>query len=211
MTGRSGKSTDHLHEAYKSGDARKTSAVYDGWAEDYESAMTNVGYTHPAMVAGILARHVPATEDPVLDAGCGTGIMGEILPALGYGELVGLDASLGMLARAREKGAYRSLHHLFLGDPLPFSDDEFAAVASAGVFTQSHAPLSGLDELIRVTRPGGCVVFSVARTYLDGPLDEKRAELEAAGSVRLAAESGRYNSAPFEDTLISRVYALQVA
>ena len=33
------------------------------------------------------------------------------------------------------------------------ADDRFAAVIAAGVFTDGHAPLDGLDELVRVTRP----------------------------------------------------------
>src|SRR5210317_1679177 len=174
-------STDKLHRAYHASDAGETAEVYDDWAAEYEQHMKNVGYTHPAMVASMVARHVPPTEAPVLDAGAGTGVLGEILGALGYANLYGLDASPGMLRVAGLKKNYHELSHQFLGEPLDYADDRFALVASSGVFTQGHAPLSGLDELIRVTRPGGHLVFSIARNYLDGPFDDKRAELESAG------------------------------
>jgi SAM-dependent methyltransferase len=115
-----------------------------------------------------------------------------------------------MLQVAGLKKNYRDLSHLFLGEPLTFDDDCFALVASSGVFTQGHAPLDGLDELIRVTRSGGHLVFSVARTYLDGLFEAKRQPLEQAGLWRFVDASERYNSAPLEDTLISQVFVFQV-
>ena len=202
-------STDKLHRAYQAGNSEETAAVYDDWAEEYEQHMKNVGYTHPAVVAAMATRHVEPTEDRVLDAGAGTGVLGEILSALGYPNIVGLDASEGMLKIADLKNNYLELSHQFLGQRLTFDDDAFALVVSSGVFTQGHAPLDGLDELVRVTRPGGCLVFSIARTYLDGPFERKRLQLEAAELWRFVGVSERYNSAPLEDTLISQVFVFE--
>ena len=67
-----------------------------------------------------------------------------------------------------------------------------------------------LDELIRVTRPGGHIVFSVARTYLEGLFEAKREQLEQANLWRYVDSSARYNSAPLEDTLISQVFVFQI-
>ncbi len=203
-------STDKLHRAYHAESLQETADVYDDWADEYEQHMKNVGYTHPAMVAAMVARHVAPTEERVLDAGAGTGVLGEILTALGYPNIVGLDASEGMLKIASLKNNYLELTHQFLGQPLTFEDDSFALVVSSGVFTQGHAPLEGLDELIRVTRSGGHLVFSVARTYLDGPFEHKRQQLEQANLCRFVDVSERYNSAPLEDTLISQVFAFEV-
>jgi predicted TPR repeat methyltransferase len=203
-------STDKLHRAYHAKNPQETSEVYDDWASEYEQHMKNVGYTHPAMVASMVARHVPPTDEHVLDAGAGTGVLGEILSALGYPNIVGLDASEGMLKLAALKSNYLELSHQFLGQTLSYKDNSFALVASSGVFTQGHAPLDGLDELIRVTRSGGHLVFSVARTYLDGPFEEKRQQLEQANLWQFVGASERYNSAPLEDTLISQVFVFQV-
>ena len=203
-------STDKLHRAYHAKDSAETAEVYDDWAAEYEQHMKNVGYTHPAMVAAMVSRHVAATDERVLDAGAGTGVLGEILSGLGYSNLSGLDASAGMLQVAGLKKNYRDLSHQFLGQTLTFDDDCFALVVSSGVFTQGHAPLDGLDELIRVTRPGGHLVFSVARTYLDGLFEPKRQQLEQAGLWCFVDASERYNSAPLEDTLISQVFVFQV-
>jgi len=203
-------STDKLHRAYHAENSQETAEVYDDWAEDYEQHMKNVGYTHPAMVAAMVARYVAPTREQVLDAGAGTGVLGEILTALGYPNIVGLDASEGMLKIADLKNNYLELTHQFLGQVLTFDDDAFALVVSSGVFTQGHAPLEGLDELVRVTRSGGHLVLSVARTYLDGPFEQKRQQLEQANLWRLVGHTERYNSAPLEDTLISQVFVFQV-
>lgn len=202
-------STKELHKAYHAESMEETAGIYDGWSAAYDTHMKNVGYSHPAVVAAMLSRHLAPGDQAILDAGSGTGIMGEILTALGYTNLTGLDASEGMLAGAAEKGKYRELKHLYLGRALDFADNRFAAVVSAGVFTQGHAPLSGLDELIRVTQPGGPLVFTVARTYLEGPFQEKRRDLEGQGLWQFVEASERYNSAPLEDTLISQAFAFR--
>jgi len=204
------KDTEQLHRAYQSKSVEELAEYYDEWSEDYESHMRNVGYMHPAMVASMVGRHVEIGAGPVLDAGAGTGIIGEILAALGQDVVVGLDASEGMLNLAGKKGRYTELHHMFLGRPLDFPDDRFAAVTSAGVFTDGHAPLDGLDELVRITRPGGRLVFSVARSYLQGPFDEKSDVLEAEGAWKAVDRTEIYNSAPLGDELPSRVYVYEV-
>jgi len=202
--------TRQLHKAYTARSADEVAGYYDEWAGDYEAHMRNVGYAHPAMVAAMLSRHLPPGDAPILDAGAGTGIMAELLVPMGYAHIVGIDASPGMLARAAAKRIYRTLHHMALGQTLGFADASFAAVVGAGVFTEGHAPLSSLDELLRVTRPGGYVIFSVARAYLEGALDVKRKELEEVGRWRFADATERYNSTPMEDDIPARVYAFEV-
>lgn len=202
-------STDKLHRAYIAKNPQETAEVYDDWASEYEQHMKNVGYTHPAVVAGMVSRHVGPTDENVLDAGAGTGVLGEILSALGFSSIYGLDASEGMLRTADLKNKYVELTHQFLGQALSYNDDSFALVASSGVFTQGHAPLDGLDELVRVTRPGGYLVFSIARTYLDGPFEQKRQQLERQNLWQLVDTTQRYNSAPLEDKLISQVFAFR--
>ncbi|MBE9558213.1 MAG: class I SAM-dependent methyltransferase [Proteobacteria bacterium] len=203
--------TLELHKVYASDSPERTAEIYDGWAEEYEEHMRGSGYSHPAMVAAMLARHQPAGGDPVLDAGAGTGIMGEILIALGYPNMHGFDASKGMLALATAKDIYRELRPGLLGQRLDYDDGAFAATVASGVFTQGHAPLDGLDEIIRVTRPGGHIVFSISRSYLGETFETKARALEEAGKWRRVGASARYNSTPLgEDVLLSQVFAFEV-
>jgi len=202
--------TRQLHRAYQSKSVEELADYYDEWAADYENSMRNVGYMHPAMVSSMVGRHLAIGSGTVLDAGCGTGIIGEILTALGQSDLMGIDASQKMLDLAAARGRYAQLKRMFLGHRLDFEDDRFEGVVSAGVFTDGHAPLDAFDELLRVTRPGGRLVFSVARSYLEGPFDKKNASLESRGAWKLVDSTGIYNSAPIGDELLSRVYVCEV-
>ena len=204
--------TRELHKVYASDSPEQSAAIYDGWAAEYEAHMAGAGYAHPAMVAAMLARHHPAGGDPVLDAGCGTGIMGDILGALGYSHVSGFDASPGMLARAAAKeGVYRDLRRGLLGQALDYGAGAFAATVASGVFTQGHAPLDGLDEVVRITRPGGHIVFSISRTYLGETFETKARALEDAGKWRRVDVSERYDSAPLgDDVFLAQVFAFAV-
>lgn len=203
--------TRELHKVYASENAEQTAAIYDDWSEDYETHMAGVGYAHPAMVAAMLARHQAPGEAPVLDAGTGTGIMAQLLTALGYPNVYGFDASPGMLSHAAEKKIYKDLRVGRLGERLDYGDDQFAATVSSGVFTQGHAPLDGFDELVRVTQAGGHVVFSISRIYLGDLFAAKAAELEAAGRWQQLDASGHYDSAPLgDDILTAQVFVFTV-
>jgi demethylmenaquinone methyltransferase/2-methoxy-6-polyprenyl-1,4-benzoquinol methylase len=92
--------------------------------------------------------------DRVLDAACGTGDLALADARAGAGQVVGLDFSEPMLARARRKGP--ELEWL-RGDVLamPFADSSFDA-ATVGFGIRNVADLElGLKELRRVLRPGG--------------------------------------------------------
>jgi len=52
--------------------------------------------------------------------GCGTGLVGQYLKERGFKHVVGVDASKGMLEKAKEKESYESLQELFLGRPETF-------------------------------------------------------------------------------------------
>ncbi|MCP4983726.1 MAG: methyltransferase domain-containing protein [Gammaproteobacteria bacterium] len=206
MTKSDDGNVSQLHKAYQAKTVEALSESYDRWAGEYETHMKNVGYAHPAMVTSMLVRHLPAGAQPILDAGAGTGIMGVLLTAMGYAEIIGFDASNDMMAAARAKKVYADLEQMFLGCPLSYPDNHFAAVTASGVFTEGHAPLSGLDELVRVTRPGGLLVFSLGPVYLGEAFEKKSETLESTGIWHLVDASKPYNSTPLADALICQVF-----
>lgn len=163
-----GRHDGHLGAVYDAKGPEEIAALYDGWAESYEAEMARAGYRHPTICLALLARHLPRGAGPILDAGAGTGILGEWLAIAGYPEAEALDLSEGMLAVAARKGVYRKLHRLALGDPLPFPDGAFAGIVAAGVFTTGHVGPEGLDELVRICAPGGVIVLTVKTTLWTG-------------------------------------------
>ena len=184
--------------------------LYDRWAETYESEMSSAGYRHPTICLALLASHLPRGAAPLLDAGAGTGLIGEWLGIMGYPHVEALDISEGMLARAAAKSVYAALHRLALGGPLPFADGHFAGIVSAGVFTTGHVGADGLDELVRICRPGGIIVLTVKNTIWED-VSARVATLVAAGRLEVAEETEPYVSMPGETgTVPSRGLVLGV-
>jgi predicted TPR repeat methyltransferase len=155
-------STDQwIEKAFRAKDRETLCAVYDTWAENYDSDLMQTGYLHVPVIAGLVARHVPSRDAAILDAGVGTGSVGHILSILGYNNLSGIDMSDGMLAKAKARGSYVDLRKAVLGEPLDFPDGAFDAILSTGTFTTGHAPASSFDELTRILESGGMLVFTV--------------------------------------------------
>lgn len=191
-----GNHDGHLGAVYGAKSQSDLTAHYDNWAATYEAEMASAGYRHPTICLALLTRHLPRGAAPLLDAGAGTGLLGEWLGITGYPYVEALDLSPGMLALAAAKNVYAALHQLALGGPLPFADGHFAGIVSAGVFTSGHVGPEGLDELIRICRPGGAIVLSVKTTLWEGGLAGRIAEL--ASLVDLVEETEPYISMPGE-------------
>jgi predicted TPR repeat methyltransferase len=200
-----------LDRVYNAGSFDELQEAYDTWAETYDDDVFNLGYTFPAVAAGFAGRYISAGSR-IFDAGAGTGIIGATLKALDYDDIVGIDLSEGMLAMARERGCYRELHRMVLGEPLDLPSSAFDAGVSVGVFTQGHAPPSAFDELVRVIRPGGHMLFTIREdVYLEAGFKEKQATLEWEGEWRLVKRSRRFQPFPkTEPDIFSYVFVYQI-
>lgn len=199
-----------LGAVYGAKKPEEVAALYDRWAETYDADMSTAGYRHPTITLALLARHLPRGAGPILDAGAGTGLIGEWLNIVGYPQVEALDISEGMLAQARKKGVYTAFHCLALGGTLPFADGVYAGVVSAGVFTSGHVGPEGLDELIRVTRPGGVMVLTIKNTLWEDGFSARISELETQGLVTSVEETAPYVSMPGETgTVPSRAVVLR--
>ena len=206
-----GKHGGALSAAYAAKRPEEVAAVYDRWSQTYDADMSAAGYRHPTICLALLARHLPRGAEPLLDAGAGTGLVGEWLAIAGYPNVEALDISQGMLDKAAAKGVYTALHRLALGDALPFGDGAYAGIVSAGVFTSGHVGVEGLDELVRICRSGGVIVLTVKNTLWQGGFAERIAALEAQGVLTRVEETRPYASMPGEaDTVPSRGVVLRV-
>lgn len=182
-----------LKSVYSATGNSELKAAYGQWAEHFDHDSVLRGARQAQLVGGLVARFVDPHSGPVLDAGAGTGLLGEFLLICGFANIVGIDMSPEMLEIASRKGAYQELQEQTLGEKLKFSDGAFAAVVSAGVFTEGHAPASSFDELIRVSRPGGQIIFSVNSRVMASEFEPKLDELEAAGKWKLRYRTGPHS------------------
>ncbi len=200
-----------LGSVYKAKDAGEVAALYDGWASTYDAEMAKAGYRHPTIGLALLSRHLQRGAEPILDAGAGTGLIGEWLAIMGYPKVEALDISAGMLEVARQKKVYSAFHQLALGGALPFADGHFAGVICVGVFTTGHVGAEGLDELVRICRKGGAVVLTVKNTLWEGGFVSRVSHFVNAGKISIAEETAPYVSMPGEvGTIPSRAIALRI-
>lgn len=206
------RSSEGLDKVYAATSPEELAAAYAVWSNAYDVETAVAGYCLPFLITSWVARHVPREAGPILDAGCGTGLSGPYLRALGYEAIEGLDMSQEMLALASARGAYTALKQGRLGDVLPWPDGHFAVFLSTGVFTAGHAPASGLDELVRITRPGGKAIFTVRDVIQESDgFRAKFAELEKAGRWRPVEESPPFRAfAVAEPDVLAQAFVFEV-
>ena len=118
-----------------------------------------------------------------------------------------------MLEEARKKNVYQAFHRMVMGEQLDFSPNYFDAVISIGVLTVGHAPASSLDELLRITKPGGYIVFSLRPdVYRDNGFKQKQDGMEAEGKWKLIEVSKEFQALPEgEPDVYHQVWVYQVA
>jgi predicted TPR repeat methyltransferase len=203
---------DRVQWVYAAENNEQLADRYDQWAEDYDSDLKDVfDWRSPELTAEFLAKYV-SRESRVLDAGAGTGLVGQALASLGYENLEAMDMSPGMLDQARKKGVYKDLHQMVMGDTLAFATGAFDAVIAVGVLTLGHAPASSLDELARITKAGGYVIFALRTDlYENGQFKEKQDGLAAEGRWRLVEASEEFQPLPKgEPEVMHRVWVYHV-
>ena len=204
-------SHDRVQWVYESTNNEELEERYDQWATEYDRDLDEVFvWTAPETGASVLTRLVPA-DASVLDAGAGTGLVGKCLADAGFTNMTAMDLSLGMLEEARRKNVYTSFHQMTLGDTLGFETSQFDAVISIGVFTLGHAPVNSFNELVRVTKPGGYVVFSLRTDMVEDGFQEYFEGLASDGKWKLAEVSEPYQPLPKgEPEVFHQIWTYQV-
>ena len=138
--------------------------IYKNWAKKYEDDVINLaGYVGHLITSELLLSYLRNTQTKILDAGCGTGLVGEILNKNSFQNLIGVDFSQEMLNIAKQKNVYQSLELVDLTKKLDFEDNLFDAIICAGTFTCGHVGPDALREMVRITKQGGYICFTVRK------------------------------------------------
>jgi predicted TPR repeat methyltransferase len=136
--------------------------AYREWADTYDQDLIDtMGYVAPVLASKLFERYLEDKRKPILDVGCGTGIVGEILSRHGYRLIDGVDYSEDMLRKASEKGVYRELRQADLTKAIDIPTDRYNAIISVGTFTIGHLGPDAFRELIRITSPHGYICATV--------------------------------------------------
>ena len=197
---------------YGSASNQELEERYDQWATEYDKDLSeDFAWNAPDNAARVLAGLV-ASDAVILDAGAGTGLAGERLAVAGFTNMAAMDISQGMLDVAESKNVYNAFHQMVMGETLGFASDEFDAVISVGVFTLGHAPIHSFDELVRVTKPGGYIVFSLRTDMVNDGYQDYFSKLEGAGQWKLAQVTDPFQPMPKgEPEVFHQVWAFEVA
>ncbi|XP_053400588.1 methyltransferase-like protein 27 [Mercenaria mercenaria] len=121
---------------------------YSRWAENmkYDQDLNPGTYNGPTIMADEVADCFPENRDKIkiIDIACGSGRVGNELAAYGFKNIDGLDPSDGMLKQC-----------------------EHDCLVLSGGMGESHVPCSGILQMIRIVKPGGLVLISMRKEFLE--------------------------------------------
>lgn len=184
---------------------------YNIWAEKYDADVGSVeDYLAPLEAAAVVGRHCGPSA-LILDAGAGTGLVGEALKRAGFERLEAVDYSEQMLEVARGKGLYQNLHVADLSDRTAMDGGHYDAVVTCGTTTQM--PSAALREFARVLRPGGRIIFAVVKgAWEEFGWASVFEELEATGTLKIVEKNPPFQMMPTtEPEFICEIWVMQVA
>lgn len=144
--------------------------AYTGFAAVYDQLMDNIPYGEWSEYIIRILRSQGIREGLVLELGCGTGSMTELLAAAGY-DMIGVDSSEDMLELAAEKRTVSGQDILYLLQDMR----EFELYGTVGAVVSVCDSLNYIleeQELLQVFRlvnnyldPGGIFLFDLNTRY----------------------------------------------
>ena len=169
---------------YKLKSPKELLDYYTNWTskKQYNKDMIDWEYTAPKNTVSVLKKYAPNKNIKILDAGCGSGLVGIELIKNGYFNVEGTDFSKSMLDLI-PKDVYKNIKIADLNKPLAYKDQEFDSVLCVGTFTYGHVKPLALNEFIRITKKNGLICFTVNEgVYKENGFEQKIHELEIKGS-----------------------------
>lgn len=139
---------------------------YDSWASAYDVDVGKDWSFMPVAIARTVSKLLNNKNAAILDAGAGTGLVGEALAKQGYNNLTAVDLSEKMLDIAKERQVYKALHQCNLEDESVFSNStNFDVVIAAGVFAYAHAGVEILNNLFNLLKEEGIFLLTIREDY----------------------------------------------
>ena len=176
----SNKNTDNKIPIYKLTSKKRLIEYYDKWVikNQYNKDMVDWNYVAPKNTVDLFEKYITNKKIKILDAGCGTGLVGIELLKRGFSNLIGVDFSKSMLELI-PNGVYKSISLIDLNKTLDYQNDYFDSIICVGTFTYGHVRANTLNEFVRITKNNGFICFTVNEgIYKKNKFDKKIKELE---------------------------------
>ncbi|XP_022093933.1 uncharacterized protein LOC110981058 [Acanthaster planci] len=160
---------NYRKEAHSHTSAEALLEFYNSWAQTFDQVALGGGYKAPFTFAAVADEVIDDKSSRVLDAASGTGLIGKELKKLGFTCIDALDPSQDSLDKSKEHQSYSE----YICDTLDehqtkIPDNHYNAIVMVGAFgIAGHVDESCFTELIRLTKPGGYIIFTVSEKVLE--------------------------------------------
>ena len=197
----------YLNDVYDGGtnDSRE---LYASWASTYDNEVQKNGYVTPERVAKALKDIVTNQSEVILDYGCGTGLSGFALQAVGFTNIDGLDVSQEMVSLAEKKSIYKKLLVFDPSAKIPVHADQYKIITAIGVIGAGAAPLEVFDNLFSLLPPSGLFGFSFNDHTLSDPNYEGKVNQCLSSGQAIILHKSYGNHLP-KANLKSNIYILK--
>jgi len=153
---------------------------YDEWGikNKYDQDMVDWDYTGPKETVATFTKYAKDKNIKILDAGCGTGLVGIELKKHNYLNIDGMDLSKKLLDLVPH-GYYQNLDQVDLNKPIKVENDTYDAILCVGTFTFGHVKPHALDEFIRISKNKALISFTINEgIYEEYGFDKKIEEMK---------------------------------
>ena len=151
----------------------------------YDKDMVDWKYSGPQETVDLFVKHIPTKDIKILDAGCGTGLVGIELKKKGFQNFDGADFSQKMLDLV-PMNIYRNLFKIDLNKKIDIKDNTYEGITCVGTFTFGHVNPPALDEMVRICKTGSLICFTInIGIYEEYGFDKKIKELEDKNSWKI--------------------------
>ena len=165
---------------YKLKAGKEVEDYYDEWTVEnkYDKDMVDWKYSGPQETVELFTKHISQKDIKILDAGCGTGLVGIELKKDRFTNFDGADFSQQMLELV-PKNIYQNLFKIDLNQKIDIKDNTYGGITCVGTFTYGHVNPPALDEMIRICKTGSLICFTInIGIYEEYGFDKKIKELE---------------------------------
>ncbi|XP_011409744.1 PREDICTED: Williams-Beuren syndrome chromosomal region 27 protein-like [Amphimedon queenslandica] len=165
-----------------------SSDAYRGWAKTYDEQLEKMEWAAPKSIVtkwmehyspeSLQAQAASGRKHRILDAGCGTGLVGEYMGTvfpMDNVELYGGDITPEMLEEVKAKkgnAGYVDLQVIDLKKELPYEEEFFDSVITCGVFLVGHCGPDCLPNIFRVLKKGGLLITTSRKTFYEEAKDD---------------------------------------
>ena len=174
------KDVENKIPIYKLKKTYEVMKYYDEWGEKnkYDKDMVEWKYSGPQETVDLFKKYNSEKDIKILDAGCGTGLVGVELKKNGFKYVDGVDFSQKMINLVPQN-VYKNLFKVNLNQKVDISDDTYEGITCAGTFTYGHVNPPALDEMVRICKKKSYICFTInLGIYVEYGFDKKIKELE---------------------------------